>query len=120
MRDMAGDIKTALRAAQGSIPVYYAYPQKFTSLPVVSFYELSNSVGSAADDDELMSNISFSVDIWAKTPEETHRIGASVNSAMATLGFVRDGSYDLYEDAGAAGIYHRNMNFSGKFLAEQA
>ncbi|MDD2649315.1 MAG: hypothetical protein PHI27_08780 [Eubacteriales bacterium] len=112
MTDDSARVSVALTGALAPVKVYYAYPLSWTALPVVSFYELSNSVAATADDDEVLSRVSYSVDVWANTPDETHMQGGEIDAAMRALGYHRQGAYDLFEQSGSSGIHHRNMTYT--------
>lgn len=116
MRDLSAQVLGALTAALDA-PVCYAYPTGWATLPRVSFFELDNSEDEHADDRELTSNISYTIDIWAGSPEKTHALGAAANGAMQGLGFSRDGANDLYEPE--TGYHHRTMRFSTTAVTEE-
>ena len=116
MRDLSAGVKAALTAVI-SAPVYYAYPAEWAALPLISFFELDNAEAEHADDEELTSDISYTIDIWALSPEETHALAAKVNQAMRSIGFKRDGSNDLYE--AETRYHHKTMRFSITAITEE-
>ena len=112
MIDKTAAVRAALEMNAGGATVSYAYPQVWVKPPVISYFETDNSETERADDEEALSNIAYTVDIWARTPEETHALGAQMNRAMQGIGFTREGCNDLIEQYDAGVLHHRTMRFS--------
>lgn len=96
--------------------VFYFYPQNWTNLPAISYYEMDNSTASKADDEEYSSNIAIQIDIWAKSSSECSKIAIQVNEKMQELEFERTLALDLFEDA--TKIYHKTMRFEKEEILE--
>lgn len=107
MVDMTVEVCRALRARH--LDPQYAYPQEWRTVPVVAYWESSNIEKQHADDRELTSIIRYNIDIWAKTPEDTHSISVLADLAMQGLGFRRVACYDLFESDIGTALHHRNM-----------
>lgn len=94
------------------VEVSYFYPQKWSNLdkvPVISYYEMDNSICSKADDEEYSSNIAIQIDIWAKAPSKCSKLAIEVNEKMEDLEFERTLAIDLFEQE--TKIYHKTMRF---------
>lgn len=91
------------------VEVSYFYPQNWSKLPAISYYEMDNSVASRADDEEYSSNIAVQIDIWAKTPSKCSNLAIQVNKKMEELGFIRTLAVDLFEQE--TKIYHKSNRF---------
>ena len=50
--------------------VNYSYPETFSNLPCITFYEINNSIIEFSDDDEYLSEINYVVDVWANDYEQ--------------------------------------------------
>lgn len=111
MINLKSNVYSALNAITAiSDRVYFFYPDDFTTLPCVSYYEITNKETAGADDDEYQSEIEFIVDVWSKSSSEISSIALEVNTAMQGLGFKRTASRDMSEQD--TKIYHKNMKFS--------
>ena len=89
--------------------VYYHYPASWISLPLITWRETGNRVLYRADGREYLTELTYSVDVWAKTPEETARISEKIDDGMAELKMRRDYSADLYETS--TRYHHRAMRY---------
>ena len=87
--------------------VFFSYPNSFTKLACISFYEANNSIHKMADDKECLSEVNYVVDIWASTSIESGKVALSVNEKLEELGFLREVSYDVPEE----NIRHKFMRF---------
>lgn len=87
--------------------VYYC-PDKFTELPAVSFYTLSERPCFGYDNTETEHNGTIQLDIWTKSPEEGGALAIKVNEIMSTDGWCREFSMDLPK---SEGVYHKTMRY---------
>ncbi|MDR0979505.1 MAG: hypothetical protein LBL91_06300 [Lachnospiraceae bacterium] len=108
MINLKPEILKKLKEITG-VTVSYFYPQDWTGLPAISYYELDNSEADSADDDEYTSNIAIQVDIWAKSSSVCSSNAIQANTKMRELGFKRTLSLDLFEND--TGIHHKTMRF---------
>lgn len=112
LQDTVGEALTAV------IPqTTYAYPTGSSSLPYVTYCEISNTCASATNEGEIEQNVAYQVDVWADNPRKTWELMAQVNEIMGALNFVREASRDLYE--ADSYLYHRVSTYrAGLFLPE--
>lgn len=87
--------------------VTFSYPERFSKLPCITFYEVNNSIHMMADNMEFLSEINYVVDIWANTLAETSSIAVKVNEKLKEIEFIREVSYDIPE----TDIKHKFMRF---------
>jgi hypothetical protein len=106
MQSVKSAVLTALQTATG-LSVYFTRPPTFTTLPVISYFEVNNIGSLFADDVEIGSSLTYQVDIWGNSSLTSY--ANSVNTAMTGLNFVRTLSQDLYEQD--TKIYHKVMRF---------
>lgn len=91
-----------------NISVYDYYPDEIERFPLVVYLEEDNRPYEIVDGEEVTSEISFRVDIWAK--ESTTEIACAVNTVFATFGIRRV----LCSDApDVSGLRHKLMRFEG-------
>ncbi|MBO9596370.1 MAG: DUF3168 domain-containing protein [Cohnella sp.] len=98
---------TALVTLLGGAKVYPEVSPDGTTLPYVTFFEITNFEANNADDVEIESEIHFQVDIWSKG--NTGPPTAAVVEAMGELGFRRAGAADQYEKE--TKTYHKILRF---------
>lgn len=91
--------------------VTYFFPQNFTKLPVISYYELSNTTAVKSDGKEYSSEIHIQVDAWTKTSSATSELAVQIDNLMISKGFYREMSMDLYEQT--TKIHHKTMRYRG-------
>lgn len=110
MQNLKSTVLTALQTATALSTLqgfYFFHPPDFTTLPVLSYFEVDNIGNLYADDQEIGSEIVFQIDLWGKTSLSNYAL--AVNSAMASLDFARITAQDLYEQD--TKIYHKAMRF---------
>ena len=99
-------------------PVSYFYPQDGFVLPQITFYESDNREFGQADGNEYITEVEYTVDLWALSPEITSAMALLVDTAMSVLRLKRTFSYDLYEQD--TRVHHKNMRYRGLIhIAEQ-
>lgn len=87
--------------------VNYSYPEIFSKLPCITFYEANNSIVKFAEDDEYLSEINYVIDIWAETYEQINNIAIKVNEKLKEIDFIKEVSYDVPSEE----IKHKFMRF---------
>ena len=116
MDTLQAEVYTALTGT--GYAVHYFYPQDGFTLPCITWRESNNREYAQADGNEYLTEVEYTVDCWATTPEETATMGAAVDTALATLRLKRTFSYDLYESD--TRVHHKNMRYRGLIhIAEQ-
>lgn len=93
--------------------ITYYYPENFNNLPVVSFYNLTETPDFSSDNEEDIQSGCVVVDIWADDPSQCGEIGLQVNDVMTADNWCREFSKDLPRDGD---IYHRTMRFKKFFV----
>lgn len=94
--------------------VVYQYPADFNDLPVVSYYNLSETGGFYADNTECIQNGYVQIDIWSDTGAKCGEISIEVNEVMERDGWTRKMSMDVPKKNEK--IYHRTMRFYKSFV----
>ena len=107
MDTLQAEVYTALTGT--GYAVHYFYPQDGFTLPCITWRESNNREYAQADGNEYLTEVEYTVDCWATTPEETATMGAAVDVKMATLRLKRTFSYDLYE--ADTRVHHKNMRY---------
>ena len=88
--------------------VVFHWPKTFARMPCLSYFEMHNGEYSHADDAEYMSEIHFTVDVWARTGAEAAALAGLVSDVMRAVGFSRQNAHDLHENSD---LYRKNMLF---------
>ena len=109
MIDVNGLVEPLL--TQAGVPVYFSYPEQFTDVPAISFYNLSDTAGFRADDSEWAQEARVQVDIWADRAIETGKIGTDVDAIMQRDGWIREYAADLPKQTDDQ-LFHRTMRFA--------
>ena len=89
--------------------VSYFYPQDNFSVPHITWYESNNREYGQADGNEFVTEVEYTIDCWAMTPEATATMASTVDTALAALRLKRTFSYDLYESD--TRVHHKNMRY---------
>lgn len=87
--------------------VWYFHPQSWARLPAVSWRESGNRELAQADGREHLAELTYAVDVWAKSPEETHALADAVDAVLTAARLRRDYAGDLFE----ADMHHRSMRY---------
>lgn len=91
--------------------VVYAYPHGFQEIPVVSYYEIENTLSDVTFDGiEYMSRIAFQVDVWAESVEEIVPIARSIDDALFSVGMLREYAADI--PGNDMLLHHKTMRYS--------
>jgi len=107
MDSLQAEVYTALSGT--GYTVLYMYPQGATNVPCVTWYESNNREYGQADGNEFVTEVEYTIDCWAMTPEKTAEMAVNVDEALAALGLKRTFSYDLYEQD--TRVHHKNMRY---------
>lgn len=107
MDSIQSEVYTALSGT--GYTVSYAYPQEPVSFPCVSFYEALNREYGQAGGNEYITEVEYTIDIWATTPEATATMALAIDTALAALRLKRTFSHDLYE--ADTRTHHKNMRY---------
>lgn len=94
--------------------VRYQYPQDFASLPVITYYTLSDSAGLTADNAEIVQDACVQADIWAASPKVCGELAIKANAVMEAGGWIRKFSMDQRRVDGES-VYHKTMRFEKLF-----
>lgn len=98
---------TTLTGLLGGPRIYFQLASNADEFPRITYYEQDNRATLYGDSQEIGSEITFVIDIWAKA--STTAIADAVNRVMVGLGFVREFAGDLYEQD--TGVFHKNMRY---------
>ncbi|MGN0149011.1 MAG: hypothetical protein ACI4C7_02010 [Clostridia bacterium] len=112
MRDINLELKKSLEDL--SCKLVYQHPDGFNELPVVSFYNLTESVSLAYDNEEQLQDGVMQLDIWAKLPAECGSIAIEINRLLTKDGWCRQFSMDIPKQNGER-AYHRTMRYIKTF-----
>ena len=96
--------------------VFYFYPASWVTLPCVAWRESGNRELKQADGREHLAELTYQVDVWAKTVEECRNAAGEIDRRMAAARFRRAYAADLFE-AGAR-LYHRTIRY--RAVADEA
>lgn len=111
MRDINHEAEQSLSRLGCS--VCYSHPKTFTSLPVVSFFNVSEKGAFYADNEESVQSGYVQVDVWAAEGAQCGFLALNVNEIMTGDGWTRQMSADIPEDNEK--IYHKTMRFHKYF-----
>ncbi|MGI6239175.1 MAG: tail completion protein gp17 [Christensenellales bacterium] len=89
--------------------VWYHYPASWAQLPCVSWRESGNRALSQADGREHLAELTYTIDIWAKSPEENAAIASEIDRRMAAARLRRTYCADIYETG--ARLHHRALRY---------
>jgi hypothetical protein len=110
MQNLKSTVLTALQTATALSTLtgfHFQYPTDFTTLPLLSYFEVDNLPSLFADNQEIGSEIVYQIDLWGKASLSAYAL--AVDAVMTGMDFVRVSAQDLYEDA--EHVYHKSMRF---------
>ncbi len=90
--------------------VVFRHPKRFSRLPAVSFYTLTEKPAMRADNRELIQEGYLQIDIWADKPKTAGDTALTVNELMENAGWLRQFSADVKPEDDM--VYHRSMRFA--------
>jgi len=105
-------VKTLLESSGAA--VWYFYPQSWARLPCVSWRESKNREFAQADGHEHLAELEYTVDVWARGPEEAHVLAERIDALLVSARLRRDYAADLFGD----GMHHRSMRY--RCVADEA
>ncbi len=114
MLDVNEELEKSLKAL--SCPLVFQHPDGFNKLPVVSYYNLTESVSFAYDNEEQIQDGVVQLDIWAAVPKKCGEIAAEINSLLTEDGWIRQFSMDIPKQSGER-AYHRTMRYVKSFIS---
>lgn len=106
MTSLQVEVYTALTGTD--YPVAYHFPQD-AALPRITFFENLNREWAQTDGWEAITEVEYTIDLWALTPEKTAEMALAVDEALAALGLKRTFSYDLHEQD--TRVHHKHMRY---------
>lgn len=96
------------------VDVMYYYPEALKTLPIVTYYNISEKGYASYDNTEAITYGAVQIDIWVRNnPAQTGRIAAKIKECLCNKGWVRETALDV--PSGEDGVYHRTMRFSKIF-----
>lgn len=113
MLDVNEELEKSLEGL--SCALTYQHPDGFNSLPAVSYYNLTESVSFAYDNEEQMQDGVVQLDIWAKTPKECGEKAIEINTLLTADGWCRQFSMDIPKQNGER-AYHKTMRYIKTFI----
>lgn len=105
------NIKPQINSLLKEIPdvkVSFFYPEDWSKIPHITYYEASNSEYDSWDGVEAHSQIEIQIDIWDK--KSTSELALAVDGKMSSIGFRRVFSGDLQDPSG---LKHKTMRYRG-------
>lgn len=93
--------------------VVYQYPDSFSRLPAVSYYNVSETGAFYGDNEESVQDGHVQIDIWSDIPSQAGSLSIKVNEIMVRHGWTREMSMDVPKKDEK--IYHRTMRFQKYF-----
>ena len=98
---------------KSGLDIVFQYPQSKETMPVVSFFTISEKGSFGADDEAWFQDGTIAVDIFAHSPAQCGELALRVNGCMENDGWRRDFSMDVADDAD--GVFHKTMRFTKSF-----
>lgn len=93
------------------ISVYYQYPETFTELPAVSYYDLITAECFRADNSEQTQMSRAQIDVWAEREAQPGEIAEKINAIMQGDGWIRELGRDMPKGA-ENHVYYYTMRFA--------
>lgn len=112
MLDVNEELEKSLKNL--SCKLVYQHPEGFNTLPVVSYYNLTESVSFSYDNEEQMQDGVVQLDIWADIPKKCGEIALEINELLTKDGWCRQFSMDIPKQSGER-AYHRTMRYIKTF-----
>lgn len=112
MVDVNAELEESLKSL--SCALVYQRPDGFNALPVVSYYNLTESGSFAGDNEEFLQDGIIQLDIWAKLPSKCREIALEINNLLTEDGWIRQFSMDVPKQNGER-AYHTTMRYAKTF-----
>lgn len=93
--------------------IVFHHPKENTTLPCVSFYNLSEKPEFSMDNTEAIQKGYIQLDIWAVKASDCGSMAVKINEVLNLDGWSRSMSMDVPEESD---IYHKTMRFSKQFI----
>ena len=93
--------------------VVFEYPGEQSKVPAISYRTVYEHPIMAADNEELIREVSIQVDIWTKKAADGGHIAGEVNALMTENGWAREFLKDMDKENN---IYHTAMRFTKSFV----
>ena len=77
--------------------VVYGRPACFRQYPLLCWRESLNRCFAQAEGKEYLTEVNYTLDIFAASPESAGEIAARADARMRDAGFRRDGACELFE-----------------------
>lgn len=87
--------------------VFWFYPASWVRMPCISWRESKNRELAQADGREHLAELEYTVDVWARGPEEAAALAAQVDGLLTGVRLRRDAMQSLFE----AGMHRRSMRY---------
>lgn len=82
-----------------AVPVFYAYPTTFKDLPLITYSEGNYSNPVRTLDQVIRTyDLTFYIDIWAKTALESVSVAQIVREKLKAAGFTPSSLGEIYEN----------------------
>ncbi len=114
MITLSGRVKALLEGL--GAPVYYFHPQNWLALPVIAWRESGSREVGQADGREHLAELTYSVDLYARSPEENAALCAALDARMFAARLRRDYMADLFD--ARTGLHHRSLRYRAVADAE--
>jgi hypothetical protein len=110
------DINTELEKSLKNLScrLVYQHPESYGELPIVSFYNLTESVSLSYDNEEQLQDGVIQLDIWARLPKKCGELAIEINELLTSDGWCRQFSMDVPKQDGEC-AYHKTMRFIKTF-----
>ncbi len=92
---------------QTGAAVWYFYPASWLTLPAISWRESQNRELAQADGRERLANLEYTIDVWAKSPEETRALADRLDELLCGIRLRRDYAEDLFD----SGMHRRALRY---------
>ena len=113
MLDVNRELENSLQNL--SCALVYRQPSGFNALPVVSYYNITESASFSADNEEQMIDGVIQLDVWAKLPSQCGEIALEINGLLTEDGWVRQFSMDVPKQSKER-AYHKTLRYTKTFL----
>nr|DAZ26013.1 MAG TPA: tail component [Caudoviricetes sp.] len=96
-----------------TVTVTYQYPRNFNTLPIVTYYTLTERSGMAYDNTEVMQDGTIQIDIWGSNAKICTDLAIQIHNLMVTDGWNREMSMDIPNPDRE--VYHKTMRLTKSF-----
>ena len=89
--------------------VFYFYPASWVRLPCVAWRESGNRELARADGREILTECTYTVDIWSDSPQTNADLADEIMTRMSVSRLTRTYSADVFETS--TRLHHRVLRF---------